>query len=111
MIHFTVQGIDEEFRASVLGNECIVSTSEWHEHFASPENMEAFLRCLLAGKAEIVVTYRGDKPVSHRVQIVGGKKPRVVSRTGSLFTPFWKPKTRKTKQYAIPSNGTGHPQL
>ena len=101
MVHFTIEGIDDEFRASVLGDECIASTSEWHEHFSNADEMEAFLKSLFEGKAEIIVTYRGNKPVSHRIQIVEEQRPRVVSRTGALFFPFWKPKTEKKKEYRI----------
>jgi hypothetical protein len=76
MVHFTVEGIADEFRASILGDECIVSTTEWHEHFSTLEEMEAFMKCLFTGKAEIIVTYRGDKPVSHRTQIIEDNHPQ-----------------------------------
>jgi hypothetical protein len=101
MIHFTVEGIDEDFRASALGDECVLSTKAWHEHFSDPEELEAFLRSLFIGKVEIIVTYRGIKAVSHRVQVIGEEKTDVVSRTCSLVFPFWKKSSQKKMEYRI----------
>ncbi|MEN6319069.1 MAG: hypothetical protein ABFD82_09990 [Syntrophaceae bacterium] len=103
MVHFSIEGITDEFRVSVLGDECIVSTAEWHEHFSTLEEMESFMKCLFTGCAEIIVTYRKDKPVSHRTQMIEDGKPKVLSRTGSLFFPFWRPKTERKLNYRIAS--------
>jgi len=98
---FTVHGIAEEFRVSVLPDECVVSTADWHEHFSDPEEMESFIRALFTGRAELFVTYRGDTPVSHEIQVIKSGTPERVSKTGALFFPFWKPKSRKKKEYKI----------
>lgn len=106
-VHFTVEGITDEFWASILADECIVSTKDWHEHFSTLDDMEAFMKCLFIGKAEIILTYRGDKPVSHRTQIVSETGPQVVSRTGAIFFPFWKSKTQRKKAYKIATPNVG----
>ncbi|MBN2381818.1 hypothetical protein JXQ70_02960 [bacterium] len=101
MVHFTIEGIEDEFKASVLGEECVLSTHEWHEHLSSPAEMESFLRSLLSGRIEIIITYRGNKPVAHRVQRVVDGHVQVFSRTGDLFFPFWRLKTQKKLDYTI----------
>jgi hypothetical protein len=99
------EGIADEFRASISGDECLVSTREWHEHFSALEETESFMKCLFTGKAKIIVTYRGDRPVSHMAQIATEGRPQVVSRTGALFFPFWRPKKQRKKEYKIAGHG------
>jgi len=108
MIHFTVEGITDEFLTSIVGDECVISTKDWHEHFSTIEDMEYFMKCLFIGNAEIVVTYRGDKAVSHLIQILENGSSRFVSKTGTLSFSFWRPKTTKKLEYKIANKPASH---
>ena len=105
-ILFRIKGVEENFRAYINGGECVLSTNTWHEHFAAPEYIERFMRCLLTGEMEIVVTYCGETPVSHWIQTVKDGKLAVVSKTANLILfPFWKKKTQKKMEYKFANKG------
>ena len=95
-----VEGLHNNFRLSISPETCAVYTDTWHEHYDDPpSNLESLLRALLSGNVHIVVKYRGDKPVSHRVKVIQDNGPSYRSWTWSLKSPFWRRKSFKTFTY------------
>ena len=85
-------------------DELTLFTDSWHEHFDSMESFEAFLGGLFAGRLQVIVTYRGTRPVAHKVVAHRGDDTRVLSRTGVLIPLFWKRKSQRTLSYAKSPN-------
>jgi hypothetical protein len=98
-------GIPHAFELSA-DDELTLFTDSWHEHFDSMESLEAFLDDLFTGALQVIVTYRGSRPVAHRVVAQRDGKSRVVSRTGVLVPLFWRRKSLRTLTYARSSNQT-----
>lgn len=93
-------GIPEKFNLSTAHDEFTIFTDTWHEHFADMEQLVSFFDGLFTGKIQIVVKYRGKTPVAHQVQVLEDKRVNVMSRTGGLVSPFWRPKSYRTLRYA-----------
>jgi len=98
-------GIPEPFELSTAHGEFTLFTSAWHEHFPDVERLEGFLDGLFCGTVEIIVAYRGETPVGHKVRVQRVEGPEIVSSTGSLVPLFWRPKSYKTLRYQLPTNG------
>lgn len=103
-VKFTVDGIEDTFHVSVHSNDCIICTESWHEHVADYYGLNSFLHLLFSGTIRITVKYRGRFPVAHCVRKMHKGKEVVISRTGSLVSPFWKKKSYKTLEYQPAKN-------
>lgn len=101
VVDIRIAGIADTFRVSVAGGEYTLFTDEWHQHFETAEGLEAFLRYLLTGRARVVVTYRGDRPVAHTIEVIQDGKVRTVGGTAELLQPFWRRKRRKALDYRL----------
>jgi hypothetical protein len=62
-IHLRFPGVPESFELSTAHDELTLFTAAWHEHFSDTDDLEGFLDGLFSGRVEIVVTYRGKRPV------------------------------------------------
>lgn len=98
-IQLKIEGVQDTFVLSVSRHECILFTDVWHEHFDTADDLAEFLDGLFTGRIQIVVKYRGQTPVAHKVQVLHGGKVNTVSWTGSLVSPFWRKKSYKTLEY------------
>ncbi|MFZ1218494.1 MAG: hypothetical protein WAO00_04335 [Chthoniobacterales bacterium] len=103
-IHLQFPGVSESFELSTAHGEFTLFTATWHEHLADMNDLEGFLECMLSGRMEIVVTYRGSTPVGHQVRVQKDGVTKVMSRTGSLVPLFWRAKSYKTLKYESVSN-------
>jgi len=92
-------GVSESFELSTEHDEFTVFTSSWHEHFSDIDSLEPFFAGLLSGGVEVVVTYRGQKPVAHQIRRCVEGDATVVSRTAVLVSPFWRRKSHRTIRY------------
>jgi hypothetical protein len=101
-------GIPESFELSTANDEFTLFTSAWHEHFPNVEHLEGFLDGLFSGRVEIIVTYRGETPVGHKVRVQRADRAEVVSSTGSLVPLFWRRKSYKTLTYRLPTIAPGN---
>ncbi len=104
-IRLQFPGIAESFDLSTAHDEFTLFTSTWHEHFTDMDRLEGFLDGLLSGRVEIVVTYRGETPVGHKVRVQRAYGAEVVSSTGSLVPLFWRAKSCRTLSYKLPTSG------
>lgn len=92
-------GTSDNFTLSTKNDEFTIFADEWHEHFPNLEQLKSFLTDLFSGTAKIVIKYLGKTPVAHQRQILKENNWIVMSRNGSLVSPFWKPKSYKTIGY------------
>jgi len=97
-------GIADSFELFTDDDELTLFAESWHEHFSDLEDLERFLNALFAGRLEIVVTYRGDRPVGHRVLVRRDGETKVMSRTAVLVPLFWRRKSRRTLSYKMSPN-------
>ena len=100
LIHLDVDGLKEKFRLSISKKERILFADSWHLHFDDPPiTLDALLKGLFSGTIQIVVKFRGDKPVAQRTKVIQDDGPSYISWTSSLVSPFWRPKSYKTFTY------------
>jgi len=102
-IRLRFPGIAEPFELSTAHEEFTLSTPALHEHFPDMDHLEGFLDGLFSGRVEIVVTYRGETPVGHKVRVQRADGADVVSSTGSLVPLFWRAKSCKALSYELPT--------
>ncbi|HBC88531.1 MAG TPA: hypothetical protein DCZ94_16410 [Lentisphaeria bacterium] len=108
IIKFKIKGIDEIFRASDSGNEVIISTDKWHEHFGegnSYQDIVLFFDDLFSGRIAVVIKYRGSMAVAHSIQKFDkdGKVEMIISWSGNIISPFWRKKSYKKLDYIFNS--------
>jgi len=107
LIKFKVTGIEEVFRIADSGKEIIISTEAWHEHFGEQNSYRdgnEFIDDLFSGKVYFSVKCRGDFPVAHSLhKIDEDNKDIILSRAGTLFSPFWRKKSIKKLYYKMPT--------
>jgi len=101
--------IADSFKLFTDDNELTLFADSWHEHFNDIEDLERFLDALFAGRLEVVVTYRGDRPVGHRVLARRDGETKVMSRTAVLVPLFWRRKSRRTLSYKMSPNQSLQP--
>lgn len=102
-LQFSVAGVPGEFEILLIGGDCVIGRDGWHEHVGDGDGLSNFLRLLFSGEIKIEVTYRGERPVAHRVWRTKDAKEASVTWTGALLSPFWRKKTRRIVEY-IPAN-------
>jgi hypothetical protein len=106
MVHLDVKGTNNDFRLTVSKDENILFTETWHIHFGGhyPLTLKSLLDGLFAGKIQVIVKYRGNKPVGQKVKVIQDDGPNYVSWSRALVSPFWRPKSYKTFTYETANN-------
>jgi len=92
-------GTADLFTLSTANDEYTIFTRDWHAHFPDIEQLTSFLTALFTGTAKIMVKYRGKCAVAYQIQILKDGQWIVMSQTGSLISPFWKPISYRTIGY------------
>ena len=104
------KGTADVFTLSTENDEYTIFTRDWHAHFPDIEQLSSFLTALFTGTAKIIIKYRGKCAVAHQIQILKDGQWIVMSQTGSLISPFWKPKSYKTIGFEnCQQGGPGYP--
>lgn len=111
-IQLDIDGLREKFHLSISKGEHILFADFWHIHLDDipPFDPETFLEEFFSGKIQIVVKFRGNKPVAQRINVIDDGKPRCICWVSSLFSPFWRPKSHKTFTYESAKKATNDKQ-
>ena len=106
LTHLDVKGTNGNFRLTVSKGESILFADVWHIHFGGhyPLSLESLLEGLFAGTIQVIVKFRGDKPVGQKVKIIQDDGPNYISWSSALVSPFWRPKSYRTFTYEIANN-------
>jgi hypothetical protein len=86
-LRLEIAGVDASLELAI-GQEFTVLADSWHEHFATRDELMAFLLDLVCGVLQVVVTYQGSRAVAHQIVETGNGVVKIRSSGGALLWPW-----------------------
>lgn len=88
-----------------IGQEFTVFAGSWHEHFATRDEMMAFLHDLVCGILQVVVTYQGPRAVAYQIVETTNSAVNIRSSGGALLWPWWHLRNEVVLSYKAAERG------
>jgi hypothetical protein len=97
-LRLEIAGVDASLELAI-GQEFTVFADSWHEHFATRDELMAFLQGLVCGALHVVVTYQGSRAVAYQIVEAGNGAVKIRSSGGALLRPWWRQRNEVVVSY------------
>ena len=99
-----IAGVEASLELAI-GQEFTVFADSWHEHFATQDELMAFLHDLVCGVLQVVVTYQGSRAVAYQIVETGNGVVKTRSSGGALLRPWWRQRNEVVVSYKAAQRG------
>ena len=103
-LRLEIAGVDASLELAI-GQEFTVFADSWHEHFATRDELMAFLHDLVCGVLQVVVTYQGSRAVAYQIVETGNGAVRIRSSGGALLWSWWRQRNEVVLSYRAAQRG------